>query len=401
MHVLIIHQHFKTPQTGGAIRSYYLAKALVDAGHQATVITAHNAPAREELLEGIRVHYLSVAYDNRFTFYARGWSFMRFLWLAVRLAAKIGKVDLCYAISVPLTIGWAARWLRWRHGIPYVFEVGDLWPDAPIQMGFVKNYFLQQVLYQAERAAYREANAIVALSPAIRESIERRAPGKRVHNIPNMADCDFYRPEKKNTTFEQKFGVAGKFVVSYIGAVGLANGLDYFLECANAVRKANLPVHFLVCGDGALLDRLKNNAKQLGLIDSVDAGRGAWLTFVPFVDRAGVKEVMNVTDAAFVCYKPVPILETGSPNKYFDALAAGKLTIINFGGWIRKDIEAQRCGFYCDPHRPGDFVQKLTPFLNDRHLLEQYQLLARALAENKYARRQLTAEWLRVIGSAR
>ena len=401
LHVLILHQHFKTPQTGGAIRSYYLAKALVEAGHEITVITAHNAPARREEVEGIKVHYLSVPYDNRFTFYARSWAFVKFLWLTVQRATKLGPVDLCYAISVPLTIGWAARWLRWRHGIPYIFEVGDLWPDAPIQMGFVKNYVLRQLLYNAERAAYREAKAIVALSPAIKESIDRRAPGKRVYTIPNMADCDFYRPEKKSAAIEEKFGVKGKLVISYVGAVGLANGLDYFLECVNAARKANLPVHFLLCGDGALLDRLKNNAKQLGLIDSVELGQGAWLTFVPFTDRAGVREVMNVTDAAFVCYKPVPILETGSPNKYFDGLAAGKLIIVNFGGWIRKDIESQCCGFYCDPHQPGDFVKKLTPFVDDRQLLAQYQQSARALAEKKYARTQLTTEWLRAIAAVR
>ena len=53
---------------------------------------------------------------------------------------------------------------------------------------------------------------------------------------------------------------------------------------------------------------------------------------------------MNVTDATFICYKPVPILETGSPNKYFDGLARGKLILVNFGGWIKEEIEAKRCG---------------------------------------------------------
>lgn len=402
MKVLILHQHFKTPESGGAIRSYYLAKALVENGHEAVVITAFNERQyRKVILEGIEVHYLPIAYDNRFQFYARGWAFLQFVWQSARVASRMHNVRLCYAISVPITVGWVARWLKWKKNMPYIFEVGDLWPDAPIEMGFVQNYLARQFLFNLERASYREAQAVVALSPAIREAIEKKMPGKKVYTIPNMADCDFYRPEEKTPGLEATFGVAGKFVVSYIGAVGAANGLDFFLECANAARKANLPIHFIICGDGALLDRLKNNAKQLGLIHSVESGKGEWLTFVPFTNREGVSEVMNVTDAAFVCYKNVPILETGSPNKYFDGLAAGKLIIINFGGWIRRDLEENQCGFYADPNRPTEFVKKITPFVSDKTMLRAYQQAARALAEKKYSRARLCGEWQKVIGGSR
>jgi glycosyltransferase involved in cell wall biosynthesis len=397
MNVLILHQHFKTPQSGGAIRSYYLAKSLVEGGHQVVVISAHNERKfKKENYEGIEIRYLPIAYDNRFKFYARGWAFVRFIFQSVRVASKIDSIDLTYAISVPLTVGWVARWLKWRRNIPYIFEVGDLWPDAPIQMGFVQNYFFRQFLFSLEASSYREARAIVALSPAIKEAIEKKSPGKKVHTIPNMADCDFYQPEVKSQDLIRKFGVEGKFVVSYMGAVGVANGLDYFLECANATRKANLPVHFIICGDGALLDRLKSNARQLGLVEHAK-DKGEWLTFLPFTNREGVREIMNITDAAFVCYKNVPILETGSPNKYFDGLAAGKMIVINFGGWIRKDIEEHQCGFYTDPNHPTDFVKKITPFLSNEKWLRAYQQAARALAEKKYDRSSLCKEWEEIV----
>jgi len=171
--------------------------------------------------------------------------------------------------------------------------------------------------------------------------------------------------------------VKGKFVVSYIGAIALANGLDYLLDCANAARKAELPIHFIICGDGALVDRLKGSVKQLNLLN---------ISFIPFVNREGVRKLLNVTDATFICYKSLPILETGSPNKFFDGLAAGKLILINFGGWIRKEIEANQCGIYSDPNQPTDFVKKIKPFLSERKRLEEYQRAARQLAENKYAR---------------
>jgi glycosyltransferase involved in cell wall biosynthesis len=400
--VLLLHQHFNIPQKGGAIRSYYLAKALVDDGIETVVITGHNEKSYcKENVEGIEVHYLPVAYDNKFGFAARAISFLKFNWGAMRLARKVDRVDYCYAISVPLTIGLAAMWIKKFYKIPYIFEVGDLWPDAPIQLGFVQNYFFKQFLFSMERQIYRSAKSIVALSPAIEDAVrkkialsprsvssqtERSLPN--VHLIPNMADCDFYKPEIKSPALEDKFNVKGKFVVSYMGAVGVANGLDYFLECANVSRKAQLPIQFLLCGEGALRERLMANVRQMGLQN---------LTFIDFQNREGVKEVMNVTDAAFICYKNVPILETGSPNKFFDGLAAGKLIIVNFAGWIKKEIEEARCGIFVDPKHPTDFVKKISPFLSDDKQLKNHQDASRQLAEKKYSRKIVSERFAKLF----
>jgi glycosyltransferase involved in cell wall biosynthesis len=125
-----------------------------------------------------------------------------------------------------------------------------------------------------------------------------------VHLIPNMADCDFYTPEVKDPHSKISLAYKANWWCHTLGAIGVANGLDSFLECVNASRKAQLPVHFFMCGDGAELDRLKNHAQTLGLVN---------LTFLDFRNRAGVKELLNITDAVFISFKQVPILETGSP----------------------------------------------------------------------------------------
>lgn len=345
------------------------------------VITGHNEKGYKKVeVEGIEVHYLPIAYENRFGFVARSISFVKFVLGSVRLARKISNVKLCYAISAPLTVGLAAIRIKKRLKIPFLFEVGDLWPDAPIQLGFVNNFFFKKALFQLEKLIYNEAQSVIALSPAIQSAIEKKVPGKKTYLIPNMADCEFFNPELKNPLLENKFGVAGKFVVSYVGAIGVANGLDYFLECANASRKANLPIHFLLCGEGALLDRLKRNVANMNLSN---------FSFISFQGRRGVHDVMNVTDAAFICYKNVPILETGSPNKFFDGLAAGKLIIINFGGWIKNEIADARCGVYVDPNSPTDFVKKIAEFITDEKKLKSYQASSRQLGERKYSRRIL------------
>lgn len=378
MKVLILHQHFKTPQVGGAIRSYYLAKALLENGIAVTVITTHNdSQYKREDLEGIQIHYLPIPYSNGFGFGARVASFLKYIIAVVRRKELYKGADICYAISTPLTIGIAAIFIKWREGIPFIFEVGDLWPEAPIQMGFIKNPFLKWILYKLEETIYARSKAVVALSVSIQETIQKKNIQKKVYLIPNMSDTSFFVPEEKDIAIEKKFKVEGKFVVSYLGAFGVANGLDYFLDCARACQKTDLPIHFILCGDGAMLPNLKHSAKRLQLSN---------LSFVPFQNRTGIKEILNVTDAAFICYKSVPILETGSPNKYFDGLAAGKLIVVNFSGWIRKEIEKQPCGIYVDTLHPTEFVKRILPFIENKEELHHYKRQARGLAEASYSR---------------
>jgi glycosyltransferase involved in cell wall biosynthesis len=390
--VLFLHQHFKTPYGGGAVRSYYLARALSDRGIETVVITTHSGPQhKKENVDGIEVHYLPIPYDNRFGFYKRSLSFVRFVYNAVQLTGKLKDIDLCYAISVPLTIGIAARKIQSRFKIPFLFEVGDLWPEAPIQMGFIKNSLLQNFLYKLEKKIYTSAKAIVALSTAIESEVKKKAVGKSVHLIPNMSDTEFFTPEAKHSSLVKKFNVEGKFVVSYIGAIGVANGLEYMLECARVSSEARLAVHFILCGDGAVLDHLKNEVTRLKLDN---------FSIIPFQTRDGVKEILNVTDAAFISYKPVPVLETGSPNKYFDGLASGKMIIVNFGGWIRNEIESNQCGIYVDPFNPHDFAQRISSFLKNEKLLKKYQEAARLLAEEKYSRKILSEKFYHLLAKS-
>ena len=225
----MLHQHFKTPSGGGAIRSYYLARALVDRGHRVVIITTHNEKKRRTAnVDGLEVLYLPIPYDNRFGFYRRAWSFIRYVKATFGAVSEFKDFEKCYAISAPLTVGLSARWIKFRYGIPYFFEVGDLWPDAPIEMGILKNSLLKIIFFRLERSIYQHASLIVALSPEIQQVIEQRVSGKKVVWISNMADCEFFLPEAKDSSLEERFHVKGKFVVSYMGAMGEANGLDYF-----------------------------------------------------------------------------------------------------------------------------------------------------------------------------
>jgi glycosyltransferase involved in cell wall biosynthesis len=389
--VLLIHQYFNTPVTGGALRSYYLAKALINAGVQVSIITTHNhAKPKNETVEGLDVHYLPVVYNNRFGFFRRVGSFLKFVWSIVKEAGRFREVDVVYAISTPLTTGLAAMWIRWRYKIPFIFEVGDLWPEAPIQLGVIRNPILKSSLRFLEKKIYQAASQVVALSNPIDEAIRKIAPDKETVIVPNMADTDYHKPTSvKPEYLLQQYGVKDQFVVSYIGTLGFANGLEYLIQCAAECSNEALSIRFIICGDGAESQNLQELAASFQLQNII---------FIPFQNREGVNEILQITDAVFISFKPLPVLETGSPNKYFDGLASGKLIVCNFGGWLKEEIELTGCGFSAS--HPREFVEQIKRYMRDASLRRQAQQAARDLALKSYSRARLGEKFVEIFKTA-
>ena len=382
--LLYVHQYFKTPEEGGSIRSYYLAKGLVEAGHEVTMITAHSGPYEIRDVKGISVHYLPIPYDNSFGFLRRIWAFWQFVRLARKEALKLRKHDLAYVMTTPLTTGFIATFLKQQLNLPYYFEVGDLWPEAPIQMGVVKNRWLKKWLYSLEKQFYFEAEKVIALSPAIRNYIEKVSPNTKVYVIPNISDCSFFEAQYSIGDFSE----SNKFQITYCGAIGKANHLEFFIEVADKSRQAGLPVHFNIIGYGSELTRLRSSAK-----------RSSNISFYPHSGKECVKNLLEKSDAVYVSFKDVKVLGTGSPNKLFDSLAAGKLTIVNFEGWIKNLIEKNKCGFYHDPKNPEAFLRKLRVFLESPSLLAKYQRNGRQLAELYYDREIQITKLLKILNN--
>lgn len=392
MKILYLHQYFLTPEQGGAIRSWYLAQGMVKEGHEVVMITSHNQ--KEYLykeIDGIKVHYLPVYYDNKQGFIGRGLAFVRFVRQAWKKAQEIQDVDLCYATSTPLTIGLIALWLKRKKNIPYVFEVRDLWPEAPIQMGAVKNPLLKSYLRSLEKKIYQSAEKIIALSPGMRDGVEKVCPGKPIYIIPNLSDCQFFKPEIKEPALMRKFEVDGKFVITYFGAIGKVNHLEFLLDAVKALEESRRKdVVFLVAGKGSELQRIQQLAESFQLTQ---------IRFLGYQNKDGLKQILNITDAVYISFADKPVLETNSPNKFFDAIAAGKLVMVNTKGWIRNMAEEKECGFGYNPYAPQEFVSQLLPYVDDKSKLLSAQKNSRNLAEQHFSKDLQVARLMRILNN--
>lgn len=397
MTILYIHQYFKTPKEPGGTRSYWISKALIAKGHKVVMIcsTNKNHPISGiEIIDGIEVHYVKNDYSNYMSPLAKVKSFVSFLQKSIKEATKQKNVDLVFATSTPLTVGGVALALKRMKHWSYVFEVRDLWPEFPIQIGAIKNPLLIKALKVFEKKIYKHSNHIVALSPGMKEGvINTGIPEEKVSMVPNMSKPDEFFPHEPNTEIAKKFGIdSGKFNIIHFGSMGVANGLEYIIDTAKLCADQGLAdVEFIFMGDGATQPKLKQKTEEFGLKN---------VRFLGNHPMKIVSEVVNLCDVSITSFKNLPILQTNSPNKLFDSLSAGKPIVVNSAGWTKDLVEKENCGFYVDPDNPQDFVDHIRKYKNNKEKLKEWGGNARRLSEITYDKAILSNQVADIIEKA-
>lgn len=391
MNILYIHQYFLTPQEPGGTRSYWLAQELIKNGHQVTMLTS-SSKFEEEIKElnvdGINVIYLKEDYDQNMSVLRRLKAFLAFMYKSSKLGLKQKNIDLVIATSTPLTIGIPALILKWFKKIPFVFEVRDLWPEVPIQMGAINNNILIRMTRFLEKTIYKNAVHVISLSPGMQDGVVKYIPVDKTSMIPNMAKIDEFWPREKNLGLMTELGLhTDSFKVVHFGSLGKANGAHTIIESAKLM-KDTAGVEFLFVGGGST---------EKELVDEVNKQNLTNVKFLGKFPMKQVSEIVNFCEVSMISFLDLPILYTNSPNKLFDSLSAGKPIIVNSAGWTKDIAEQCNCGYYVNPNNPIDLVNKITLLKQSPELVKQMGKNARKLAETKYDKSILCKEFVKVI----
>jgi len=330
--ILYIHQYFASRRGRTGTRSYEFGRYLTGKGHHVTMITsglaneefpvAEGRPYSEHEVDGIRVVSIAAGYNDPHVGTATtGWrrmlKFYEFARLASRVGKSLDKPDVVFATHTPLTVGLAGKALARHFGAPFVFEVRDLWPEALVNVGALRNPLAIAWLRRMARKLYRAADHIVALSPGMKEGIARTGvPAEKVTMIPNASDLDLFRPDLDGSASRERLGLGARFAAVYFGAMGTANSLDYAIEAARLLAERGRDDIVLVLhGSGGKRRELHDLARQYGLDNVV------FSDLVP--DKAEVARIVAGCDVCMTIYRAAKE-HTWSPNKMFDALAANR-----------------------------------------------------------------------------
>ncbi len=399
MKILYLHQYFNTPDMAGGTRSYEMARRLVAAGHEVHMITSwKNETERtdwfESEVDGINVHWLPVPYANKMAYRDRVKAFFKFALQAGKKARSIGG-DLVFATSTPLTIAIpgvnSARALK----VPMVFEVRDLWPELPIAIGALKNPLLKIAAKKLERWAYKNSSAIIALSPGMEEGILKSGyPKEKVTIIPNGCDNQLFsaNDEEGRQFREDREWLGDRPLVLYAGALGKINGVGYLADIAKETREINPEVCFLVIGEGAEEDLIRNHAKSLGVYGENFFMEGR-------IRKKDMPAAMKAADISSGLFIDLPEMRANSSNKFFDALSSGTPVLINYGGWHHDLVADSECGINAWNREVHEVAEEICRKIVDGDWKDKAGNGARKLAEEQFDRDKLAACFEKVLMS--
>ncbi len=404
--ILFFCHYFPPEVNAPASRTYEHCLRWVQAGHEVTVITCvpncpdgvvfegyRNRLRRQiETIDGIRVvRVWSWIAPNAGTF-RRICNYLSYMFAASWRSLWEKRPDVIVASSPQFFCGWAgvfASWLRWR---PLVLEIRDIWPDSIEAVGAIRNRLPIRILEFLERCMYRSARRIVAVGGGYRDIIVEKLPkvAGRTSVITNGVDPAVFPQLPRNDEFLARYGLAGKFVCSYIGTIGMAHGLDVVVESARKLQAAGRKdVAFLLVGDGARRDPLEQMVQRDGL--------GEWVKFTGRLPREQMPTVLASSDACLVHLRGTDLFETVIPSKIFETMAMGRPIIMGVKGPARDIVLEANAGVPMEPDSTDDLTGILLKMSDDRSWTASLGVKAREFVLANYNRDKLAAEYLTLL----
>lgn len=368
MNILLINHYAGSIRHGMAYRPYHFAIEWIKAGHTVTIVAASfshvrfcqpqcDLPITIEAIDGIQYIWLKTP-----TYYGNGLkrviNMFSFTGQLYARSLPIKKPDVVIDSSVyPLTI-YGANKIAKRYGAGLIFEVHDLWPLTPMELGgFSKWHPFIMVMQQAENYAYKNAHRIVSMLPKAKEHMifHGMSPEKFVY-IPNGVDISGWQltnalPEEHRNLL-RRLKHRRKFVVAYTGAHGNANALEYFIKAAELLRSQD-KIHFLLVGNGPEKMALQELVKTKNLHN---------VSFLPYISKIFIPALLNQVDACYIGWQHKSLYHYGiNPNKLMDYMMAAKPVIHSIEAG--NDLVAESgCGISVAPEDPkaiADAILKL------------------------------------------
>jgi glycosyltransferase involved in cell wall biosynthesis len=329
---------------------------------------------KDDLPPRVSVNWLKIPYKNEMSVILRIISFFRFSLRACFVKID-GRIDVIFATSTPLTIIIPALVWSWRARAPIVFEARDLWPETPIAMGVLRSKWAVFLGNTLARIAYSSSAKVVTLSDDMRNGIIKSYGCKDVVVITNGANVDDYDVCNDDILSTRSYyGISqDRILVSYCGTFGRVNKVEYIIRLAHSLRFDSRFV-FLLVGDGAEFGAMENLVRELNL-------SGATLIIRREIPKRDIPKILAASDIAISTVAPIPGLEANSANKFFEGVAAGCFTLINYGGWQERVLTANRIGMRLslDFQRAASQLVELAGTIGD--------IRSRRLVAREYARR--------------
>ena len=377
MKILFFTENFPPETNAAATRVFERAVYWARWGHEVTVITCapnfphgkvfdgyRNAWHEVEDMSGIRVVRVKTFIAANQGVLRRSLDFLSFLVTGFVAGLFQAKPDVVAATSPQFfaaVAGWAVGVCRRR---PFVFELGDLWPNSISAVGAMKKGLLLSLMEKVELFLYRRSAAVAALTQAFEDNlVSRGIPAEKIYVVLNGVDLPRYGPRPKDADLSADWDIGDKFVIGYLGTHGMAHGLMNVLNAAEKLADEQ-DILFLFVGAGAEREMLMTEAKRRGLTN---------VMFQPAQPKEKMPEIWSLCDVALIHLKDSPAFADVLPSKIFEAMGMGlPILLVSPDGEASRLLAKRQAGVWVQAGDPAAMADAVADFKNDREKTKTY-----------------------------
>jgi colanic acid biosynthesis glycosyl transferase WcaI len=406
MKILYVSQHYPPEMGALAGRAAELSKHWAALGHRASVLTGFpNHPSGvvipeyrdrfrrlfcREQVEGVDVvRTWLLPYPNRKPM-ERVLNYGSFCLSASVRGAFLERPDVVIGTSPPLPIAMAGYNIARVKRVPFIFEVRDLWPESleGVGLGGEKSRIYKTVA-SIVRFLYRHSDHIVVVTPAFKGYLHETwgVPLEKMSIVVNGVETDRFLPAAPSEEFRQLFGVAGKFVASYIGTMGMAHGLETVLEVASLLRDTP-EIALLLVGDGGNREHLMEMARERELTNVIFAGPQP---------RQSIPAIINASDVCLVLLKDQDVFKTVIPTKMLEFMSCACPVVLGVGGQAERILKEAGAGISVKAEDAPAIAAAIRRMYGDAELRRSSGENGRGYMVSRMSRASTAQEYLEVL----
>lgn len=325
---LLIITHYFWPES---YRINDLAAALVQSGHQVTVITnVPNYPEgyffngygifkkNVEIYNGVRIIRVPLIPRGK-----RGALRLALSYLSSAVSAGVislfllkQQFDMVFVFQPsPVTTGLPAMLVKKLCRIPIFLWVQDVWPETLSATGVVKSKPVLKIVEYLVKIIYRSCDRLLIQSEAFAPYLKALGvPANRIYYFPNSAET-FYAPVEIERNAPERTRLPDGFRIMFAGNIGTAQDFPTILNAAVRLKKYK-DIHWIILGDGSMRAWVENEVKTRGLAATFHLlGRHPVTTMPRF---------FSLADVLLVTLKKERIFSLTIPSKVQSYLACAK-----------------------------------------------------------------------------
>ena len=301
-------------------------------------------------------------------------------------------IDVIYLASTPPIQGILGGLLKKIKGVPFIYNLQDIFPDSLAGTGLAKkDGLLWKIGRVIENFTYRNADKIIVISEDFKRNIiAKGVPEDKIVVVYNWVDQNAVQhiDRKDNKLFDIYHLDRSKFYITYSGNIGLTQNMDMLLEVAQELESEQPNIHFVLIGEGAYKKQVNQIIEQKGLKN---------VTLLPFQPYEDISYVFSLGNAGLVISKP-GVGENSVPSKTWSILSASRPVLANFDeNELKTIIEKNQCGVFTKAGDKAAFKQAIIDLYHNPQQCEEYGLNGRKFIMENLTKEVGTQKYVDVI----